>query len=381
MSLRRLIAVAKKEFLHILRDPRSLILALALPLALLFLFGYALTLDVDQVPISVWDQSGSPQSRELTARFGGSRYFKLHRFTRNYEELIADLDSGDARAVLVIPEDFSEKLQTDRPASVQFIIDGSNSNTASIASGYAEAVVEGYSREVAVESVERERGAGAGELLAPPLELRPRIWFNSELESKNYIVPGLIALIIMVIAGLLTSLTVAREWESGTMEQLISTPVRGIEILAGKLLPYFAIGMLDVTMAVFFGKYLFGVPLRGSLPLLFAVSAIFVAGALSMGLLISTVTKNQFLANQMAFLTTFMPSFLLSGFVYSLRNAPPVVEVISRIVPARYYITMIRGIYLKGVGFWVIAEEALYLTLFGLLMAGLSILKFRKKLD
>lgn len=381
MSLRRLIAVAKKEFLHILRDPRSLILALALPMFLLFLFGYALTLDVDRVHISVWDQSASPQSRELAARFEGSRYFEIQSYGRNYEELVAGLDRGDTLAALVIPPDFSEKLKTGQTAKVQLIIDGSNSNTASIALGYAEAVVEGYSREVAVESVERALGAGAGDLLTPPLELRPRVWFNSELESKNYIVPGLIALIIMVIAGLLTSLTVAREWERGTMEQLISTPVKGAEILAGKLLPYFLIGMLDVAMAVFLGKYLFGVPLRGSLPLLFGVSAVFVAGALSMGLLISTVTKNQFLANQLAFVTTFLPAFLLSGFVYSLRNAPVVVETISRIVPARYYITMIRGIYLKGIGFWVIAEEAFFLTLFGVLMAGLSIFKFRKNLE
>ncbi|TAL18169.1 ABC transporter permease [bacterium] len=381
MSLRRLIAVAKKEFLHILRDPRSLILALALPMFLLFLFGYALTLDVDRVHISVWDQSSSPQSRELAARFEGSRYFEIQSYGRNYDELVAGLDKGDTLAALVIPPDFPEKLKTGQTAKVQLIIDGSNSNTASIALGYAEAVVEGYSREVAVESVERALGAGAGDLLTPPLELRPRVWFNSELESKNYIVPGLIALIIMVIAGLLTSLTVAREWERGTMEQLISTPVKGVEIIAGKLLPYFLIGMLDVTMAVFLGKYLFGVPLRGSLPFLFGVSAIFVAGALSMGLLISTVTKNQFLANQLAFVTTFLPAFLLSGFVYSLRNAPVVVETISRIVPARYYITMIRGIYLKGIGFPVIAEEALYLTLFGVLMAGLSILKFKKKLE
>jgi ABC-2 type transport system permease protein len=381
MNLRRLVAVAKKEFLHILRDPRSLILALALPMFLLFLFGYALTLDVDRVHISVWDQSDSPRSRELAARFEGSRYFEIQSYDKNYGELLARLDKGSSLAALVIPRDFSEELRAGRTAKVQLIIDGSNSNTAAIALGYAEAVVEGYSREVAVESVERALGAGAGDLLAPPLELRPRVWFNSELESKNYIVPGLIALIIMVIAGLLTSLTVAREWERGTMEQLISTPVKGVEIIAGKLLPYFIIGMLDVTMAVFLGKYLFGVPLRGSLPLLFGVSAIFVAGALSMGLLISTVTKNQFLANQMAFVTTFMPAFLLSGFVYSLRNAPVVVQTISRVVPARYYITMIRGIYLKGIGLPVILEEVFFLTLFGVLMAGLAILKFKKKLE
>jgi ABC-2 type transport system permease protein len=234
---------------------------------------------------------------------------------------------------------------------------------------------------VAVSALQRTQGAAARDLLLPPLDLRPRVWFNPEMESRNYIVPGLIAIIIMVIASLLTSLTVAREWERGTMEQLISTPVRGIEVMGGKLLPYFAIAMFDVAMSVLVGKYLFDVPLRGSVVLVFCMAAIFVAGALSMGLFISAATKSQFLANQLAMVSTFLPAFLLSGFVYAVRNMPVAVELISRVVPARYFISMLRSLYLKGVGFEFIAWEAVFLTLFGVAMAGLATIKFKKTLE
>jgi ABC-2 type transport system permease protein len=379
MKLRRLWAMARKEFIHILRDYRSLGLSLALPVFLLFLFGYALTLDVDRVPLAFWDQSNSPESRELLARFDGSRYFSLGNPSGSYAELEEEIDHRRALAALVIPADFGRRLSSDRPAEVQWIVDGSDSATASIANSYAEAVTLSYSREVMIASLTKTRGPAAADLLEPPLELRPRVWFNPELESRHYIVPGLIAVIIMVIAALLTSLTVAREWEQGTMEQLISTPVRGSEILAGKLVPYYVIGMIDVFIAVVLAT-LFAVPLRGSPLLLFGVSALFVFAGLSMGVLISTAARNQVLANQMAIVTTFLPSFLLSGFIYAIRNMPAPVEMISRAVPSRYYVTMIRAIFLKGVGFDVIYGEALFLAAFSAVMAGAALLKFKKRL-
>jgi ABC-2 type transport system permease protein len=215
---------------------------------------------------------------------------------------------------------------------------------------------------------------------APPLELRPRAWFNDDMQSRNYLVPGLIAVIMMILAALLTSLTVAREWERGTMEQLIATPVKGGELVLGKLLPYFVIGMIDVALAVGMGQFLFQVPLRGSVLLVFLMAAVFLAGTQAMGLVISIVAKNQLMANQLAMVTTFVPSFLLSGLMFSISNMPRPLQVVTYFVPARYFVTLMRGLYLKGVGLRVLAVEASLLVGFGALMVALANARFRKKL-
>jgi ABC-2 type transport system permease protein len=311
MNARRVRAISRKEFLHIIRDPRSLIMAVAIPMLMLFLFGFALTLDVDHVPLAVWDQSRTQTSRDLISSFGGSPYFSVVEFLDDYSAAERAIDTRRAVAVLVIPYDFGRRLESARPSSVQLIVDGSDSNTATIVIGYANFVVSAASQHLQLDHV-RRMGA-----IAPnqPLDLRPRVWFNEDLESKNYIIPGLIAVIMMVIAALLTSLTVAREWERGTMEQLISTPVRGPELIIGKLLPYLVIGMADVTLAVLMGQFVYGVPLRGSVLLLFAMAAIFLTGAQSLGLFISVMSKSQLLANQLAMVLTFLPAFLLYGLV------------------------------------------------------------------
>jgi ABC-2 type transport system permease protein len=287
------------------------------------------------------------------------------------------IDAGRALVGLVIPSDFAERIETGRQATVQLIVDGSDSNTATIAIGYAEAICRTYAQEVAIETLRRLGGPS----IRTPLEIRPRVWFNADMESRNYIIPGLIAVIMMVIAALLTSLTVAREWERGTMEQLISTPVKGAELILGKLIPYFVIGMLDVLLAVLMGEFLFGVPLRGNVGLLFAMAAIFMAGALSMGMLISIVTKSQLLASQVAMTTTFLPAFLLSGFMVPIANMPIVIRGITHIVPARYFVSLLHAIYLKGVGLEILAFEAMLLTTFGAVMVTVAYLKFKKKLS
>ncbi|MBP2669280.1 MAG: hypothetical protein H6Q80_1482 [Deltaproteobacteria bacterium] len=376
MNLRRLLAIARKEFLHIRRDPRSMGMAVAIPMLLILLFGYALTLDVDNVPIAVWDQSVSPESRELVSRFEGSRYFAVRMRAEGYPDIERAIEAGHVMAAVVIPRDFSARMSTGRVAAVQFLIDGSDSNTATIALGYAESVTLGYSRDIAF------RGARVGgtDTLRDPLEVRPRVWFNADMKSKNYIIPGLIAVIMMVIAALLTSLTVAKEWETGTMEQLISTPIRPRELVLGKLLPYFAVGMLDVLIAVGMGEFLFQVPLRGSVALLFGMAAVFLAGALSMGMVISIVTKSQLLASQLAMVLTFLPSFLLSGFMYNIGNMPKSIQVVTHIIPSRYFVTLLKGIYLKGAGLSVLLGEAALLTAFGVTMVLLASRKFRKKL-
>ena len=376
MKPRRVWAVARKEFLHVLRDPRSLGMAVAIPMLMLILFGYALTLDVDRVPLVVWDQSGSPASRRLVSRFDGSRYFSRVGDVDNYRDLERAIDTRRALVALVIPTDFAQRMEAGRDAPVQLILDGSDSNTATIALGYAEALVEGFSQEVVLEHVRR-----LGASLPPgPLDVRLRVWFNEELESKNYIIPGLIAVIMMVIAALLTSLTVAREWERGTMEQLISTPVKGPELILGKLAPYFTIAMFDVLLAVLMGEFVFRVPLRGDVALLFAMGAVFLVGALSMGILISTVMKNQLLASQVAMVATFLPAFLLSGFMFAIANMPLPIQWITYLIPARYFVALLKGIYLKGVGLEVLAGQAALLGAFSVVMVLLAIARFKKKL-
>jgi ABC-2 type transport system permease protein len=376
MNPLRVWAVMRKETLHILRDPRSLGMGIAIPMLLLVLFGYALTLDVDDVPLVIWDQSETQVSRELVGRFQGSRYFSLRGYMHSYPELERSVDAGQALAALVIPRDFAAAIESGRPAPVQLIMDGSDSNTATIAMGYAEVVAQNYSEDIALTEVQRN----GGQRLRTPVNLVPRVWFNADMASKNYIIPGLIAVIMMVIAALLTSLTVAREWERGTMEQLISTPVKGRELILGKLLPYFIIGMLDVLLAVLMGEFLFQVPLRGSVALLFGMAAIFLAGALSLGMLISIVTKSQLLASQLAMVLTFLPSFLLSGFMYAISNMPKPIQIVTYLIPARYFVALLKGIYLKGVGLKILALEAGLLTIFGVLMVALANVKFKKRL-
>ena len=376
MNLRRIKAVAKKEFTHVLRDPRSLGLGIAIPMLLLFLFGYALTLDVDKVPLIVWDQSNSVSSRDFISRFSGSRYFQLKRYTDNYRDIERAIDRREALIALVIPTDFARLLETGNSAPVQAILDGSNSNTATIALGYAENTAFSFSRDVMLKQASRYgMNSSMGQL-----DIRPRIWFNADMISRNYIFPGLIAVIMMVIAALLTSLTVAREWETGTMEQLISTPLKGPELIIGKLIPYFTIGIIDLVLAILVGQFAFQVPLNGSLILLVGMSLLFLIGTLSLGILISIVTKNQRLASQLALVSTMLPAFLLSGFIFPIDNMPLVIRGITHIIVARYFVTILRGIYLKDVGLEVLWGEALFLALFTVIVLALAIRKFRKKI-
>ncbi len=377
MRFHRVWAVARKEFFHVIRDARSLGMGIAIPLLLMLLFGFALTLDVDNVPMVVWDQSQTRNSRDFLSRFDGSRYFSIRAYVRNYRELERAIASGQAMTALVIPRDFAGRIEAGRTASVQLLVDGSDANTATIASGYADAVGQTYSQEVAIETVRKRGGRG----LQPPIDLRPRVWFNAELESRNFIVPGLIAVIMMVITALLSSLTIAREWERGTMEQLIATPIKVPELLIGKLLPYFAIGLFDVALAVGLSQWLFHVPLRGSGVLLFGVASLFLIGVLSMGLVISIVAKNQFLASQIAMLSALLPSFLLSGFVFPIASMPVVIRLATHFVPARYLVAVLKGIYLKGVGLRELALDVALLTLFSILMVTLAHLLMKKKLN
>lgn len=376
MKLQRTFAVSRKELIHILRDPWSLGMAVAIPALMLVLFGYALTLDVDNVPMIVWDQSNTPASRELTSRFSGSRYFSVKVYADDYRQVEQAIDSREVLAALVISREFAGDQAAGRETSVQLIVNGSDPNTATIAMGYADAIFSTYNQSLIVQRMER-RGV---QDYRPPMEFRPRVWFNTELESKNFIIPGLIAVIMSIIAALLTSLTIAGEWERGTMEQLISTPIRRHELILGKLLPYWGIGIFDVVLAVIMGELLFDVPLRGSVLLLFGMAGIFLIGVLSMGILISAATRSQLVASQMAILATFVPSYLLSGFMFAISNMPAPIQAVTYAVPARYFITLLKGIYLKGVGLEVLWVQAVLLVVFSFAMFLLASRKFRKKL-
>lgn len=377
-SLRRIKAVGHKEFLHVLRDPRSLALGILMPMIMLFLFGYALTLDVDRVPLAVWDQSNTPQSRELISRFQGSRYFSLRQFATDYHQLEQAIDRRDALIALVIPPDFADRLEGGDSPAVQVILDGSDPNTATIAQGYAEALVATWSRQVSMNALQRRLPRQAAAPL--PFSLKPRIWFNSDMVSRNFIFPGLIPVIMMIVAALLTALSMAREWETGTMEQIVTMPVRRWELIIGKLAPYFCIGVVDLLLSVGVGYFVFGVPLKGSLWLLSALSLLFLVGALAVGMLISIIAKSQLLASQLALLVTVLPAFLLSGFIFPLENMPAPIQAVSHIVVARYFVTILRGIYLKDVGMATLWPQALFLLGFAVLILALAIVKFKKKL-
>ena len=376
MNLRRLWAVARKESLHIRRDPRSLALAVGIPMLMLLMFGYALTLDVDRVPFVVWDQGRTPESREFVARFTATRYFDFRGAVAGYTELEHAVDTRTAMLGLILPPDFATQLAAGRSAGVQAIVDGSDSNTAGIVLGYTQAITTGYNQQLALAQVRRLTGTAP----VAPLDLRTRVWFNADLASRNFIVPGIMAVIMGLIAALLTSLTIAREWERGTMEQLISTPVKPIELILGKLLPYTAIGLANMVIAVLMAVYLFDVPLRGSVPLLFAVGAVFVIGTLAQGMLISALARQQLLASQMAMISTFLPAFLLSGFAFAIANMPLPVQVVTYIVPARYFVALVKGIFLRGVGLETLWPDALFLVVFAVAVIGLAVRRTRKTL-
>lgn len=376
MNVRRYLAVARKEWLHIRRDPRSLGLALAIPMLLVILFGYALTLDLDRIPLMIWDQDGTPSSRALTAGFTGSNYFRLVGAATDYRQIEDGLMKGKAIVALVIPVGFAGSMAAGRTTPVQVLLDGSDANTATMARGYAESVVSGWSNQVRLETM-RRRGIRPPDT---PVDMRGRTWYNQALTSRNFIIPGNIGIIMMVLAALLTSLTFAREWETGTMEQLISTPVTPAEMVLGKLTPYCFLGILDVLLAMGMGAFVFHVPMHGNPILLLGLSALFLVGALSIGVFLSIVTRSQILASQLSLVLTYLPAILLSGFVFALKNMPLPLQVVSRLFPIRYFMTVIKGIYLKGFGMSELWGEGLLMAAFSLVMVALCIWRFRKKL-
>ncbi|HUW26375.1 MAG TPA: ABC transporter permease [Gallionella sp.] len=364
----RLWALVKKEFIHIIRDPRSLAMAFLMPLILLILFGYAITMDIKTLNLVIYDQDKSSASRHYVEGFPASSYFDVVATVENYADAGALLDQGKAHLALVIPPHFARDLEQGRTTKVQVLADGSDANTATIALGYAEAITHRFSTDQLGHKVE----------LA--VDNRLRVWYNPELKSRWFIIPGLIAVIMTVITALLTSLTVSREWESGTMEQLIATPVQPIELFLGKMAPYFVIGVLDVLFSVAMGVWVFDVPLRGSFLFLLGVTAMFLVGGLSLGIMVSTIAKSQLVASQLAMVVTFLPAFLLSGFLYSIDNMPRFLQAITHVVQARYFVEVLKNIFLKASPPSFVAGDLIFLGLFAMVVFAIALGKFRKKL-
>jgi ABC-2 type transport system permease protein len=377
MSLTRLLAVARKEIVQILRDARSLIIVVLMPAVLVLLFGYGVNLDLKGLPVYVFDRDGSQQSQDLLKHFQASEYFHVARVVGSYSELTRALDDGHAKMGIVVPWDFSQRLRDGRPAQVQALVDGSDDNTANVLIGYSQAVVQGYSAEVQIDWL-RERGLS---IQPAAMSVNTRTWYNEDLESSAFIIPGVLALVMSVIGAFLTSLTIAREWERGTMEQLISTPVTAMEIMLGKLAPYFVLGMLDTVISALIAIYWFDVPFRGSWVTLMVSSAMFMVVVLSLGFFISVLAKNQFAASQIALLITFLPAFLLSGFLFSIEQMPVALQWITRILPARYYVSVLKKIFLKGTPAHLLYADLVPLAVFTFVLALLATRSFHKRLE
>ena len=369
-------AIAKKEFFHIYRDPRSLALVIMMPALLMLLFGYAVTLDVKNISMAVLDRDRSQESLIFIQRFSASPYFHLRFYVRDEKEMRRLIDEGEVKMGLVLPWDFSKTIKAEEIVPIQVLIDGSDANTANLILSYAQVIARQYTQEKTILKVSRM----GIENVNFPIEARPRVWFNEDLESKNYFVPGLVAVIISIIGVLLTGQVIVREWENGTMELLISTPIRKAELMIGKLFPYFFLGLLDLVLAVLMGKWVFDVPLRGSVGLLLALSCIYIFVALALGLTISTIARTQLLANQMAMITGFLPTFLLSGFTFSIANMPTWLQIITYGIAPRYYVSILKDVFLKGVGFSFLWRETLVLIVMAITGLWVASRSFKKEL-
>ena len=376
MSWRRLLVMARKEFVQILRDSRSLMIVIVMPAVLVMLFGYGVSLDLKGLPVYVFDRDGSQQSQDLLKRFQASEYFHVVGMASNYTEVTRALDDGEAKMGIVIPWDFSERLSDGGPVQVQALVDATDDNSANVLIGYTQGVIQAYSAAIQVDWL-RTRGLA---MQSGPISIDTRTWYNEDLESSAFIIPGVLALVMAVIGAFLTSLTIAREWERGTMEQLISTPVSAAEIMFGKLLPYFVLGMGDTVVSALIAIYWFKVPFRGSYITLLGGSALFLVVVLSLGFLISVLAKGQFAASQIALLATFLPAFLLSGFLFSIEQMPQALQWFTLIIPARYYVSFLKKVFLKGSSGSMLLADLIPLAIFAVVLAVIATRSFQKKL-
>lgn len=377
MNMQRLLSIIKKEIIQIKRDPPSLIMAFVLPIIMLLIFGYAVTTDVEHIKTAVFDQDKSAESRGLVQMFKNTGYFDPDLNVSNYKEMTYLIDSGKARVGIIIPPDYSKKLRRNEPAQLQLLVDGSDPLVARTALSTAQVITQSKSFDLKIKTLQQ---TGLGISLKPAVDLRYRVWYNPNMESMKFNIPGLIGLIMQNITMLLTAFALVRERERGTLEQLIITPVKPIELIVGKLVPYIVIAFLDVLVILGFGIFWFNVPVNGSVVELLGLSFVFLMGALGLGMFVSTVAKTQLQAMQIGFMII-LPSVLLSGFMFPRESMPKIIQTIGYFIPLTYFLRILRGIILKGVGIHYLWKDVLLLAVFGAVILTLSIIRMKKRLD
>lgn len=377
MYSQRLASLVRKEFLQIVRDPRTLWITVMIPVVQLFLLGYTATSDVRDVPLALFDQDRGPQARRLIDAYRAADYFRLAYDADSELELRRLIEDGRARAGIIIPPDYSKKVLAGETAQIAFVLDGSDPNVASTSLAAAELIGQAHSTQLLVDRLAR---MGMAERFEPAVEVRARVWYNPDLQSAYFMIPALIGMILQMLTSLLTATAIVRERERGTIEQLIVTPIRSWELTVGKIVPYVLIALFDTVEVLVVGTLWFGVPIRGSLALLMALTSLFLLTSLAVGLLISTVSKTQQEAMLLAWFTM-LPTVFLSGFFFPLAAMPPFLRAISYAVPLRYFLIIIRSVLLKGTGAASLQDEILALAAFGLVLMTIAALRFRKRLD
>jgi len=364
----RIIPVIRKELIHILRDPRSLIIIFVMPTLMILLFGYAITFDIKDIKIAVLDQDRSQSSRQLIDKFTNTNYFQIAGELTSREQIEPKMKRRQIVAAVIIPSGFGRDLVSLPASPVQILIDGSNANTATIVINYVTAAINNYNLDI-------------NRNIRIPVQVQPRIWYNPDLDSTNFIVPGLLAVLMMMICAMLTSITISREKETGTMEQILVSPIKSHEIIIGKVIPYILVSFLVASAVLMFAKIVFNVPVRGSLLLLALLSLVFIYASLSLGVLISSRAKTQQVALMLSLVGTLLPSILLSGFIFPIFAMPKVLQYLSYIVPAKYYLVIVRGILLKGIGFQYLYAPVIFLFIFGTLLLAISMRNFKTNLE
>ena len=373
----RFIAVLKKEFIHIRRDRASLIMAIAMPLGMLLLFGYAVNTDVEHLPTVVWDQSQTTDSRDFITSVRNTQYLDPDTFVEGYKQIEGYLDSGQARAAVIIPPDFGKNLQGDKQADVQVLVDGSDPTVARAVMSAVQML--GLNKSLQLQS-DRLSAMGTAGGISTPLNIKTRVWYNPDMKSMDFNIPALIGLILQNVIAMLTSFSIVREKERGTMEQLVVTPIRSLELLLGKLLPFVFIGFVSLSLILVTGIFWFGVMPVGSIPLLILLSTLFLITILAIGLLISSVAKTQLQAMQMTFILI-LPSILLSGFIFPRETMPKLLVILGGLLPLTYFLKIVRGIFLKGVGIEYLWQDTLTLCAFAVILLAIAAKKFKKNLD
>jgi ABC-2 type transport system permease protein len=373
----RFIAVLKKEFIHIRRDRASLIMAIAMPIVMLLIFGYAINTNVEHLPTVVWDQAQTVESRDLITSIRNTQYLDPDNFVQGYKQIEDYLNSGKARAAVIIPPDFGKKIQGKKQANVQVLVDGSDPTVARAVMSAVQML--GLNKSLQLQS-ERLVALGIAAGMELPLNLETRVWYNPDMKSMVFNIPALIGLILQNVIAMLTSFSIVREKERGTMEQVVVTPIRSLELLLGKLLPFVFIGFVSLSLILATGIFWFGVEPQGSILLLFLLSTIFLVAILAIGLLISSIARTQLQAMQMTFILL-LPSILLSGFIFPRETMPKLLQILGGLFPLTYFLNIVRGIFLKGVGIQYLWQDTLTLCAFAIILLAIAAKKFKKNLD